>query len=613
MYGGIIFMKKMLSVALAGTLMFSMSLPAYAGIAGQDSEGNPILTSPVDGDAQWVSADSFDDNLEVSGDITGSWGDSVKAENGAKIYVEGDVSEHCQEESHNAISVSGEAFVATYGNVYANGSGDAIAANGGKADIAGSVIQEDGRCAIVAENYSLVRVGEDVSVSNTTGHAIDVDSKSMVIVGGDVTTDGEIAINAFGDGIVIVEGVVTGGIQNKDGESVGDIYLGQLNGAYDDLNVDLNSIHYLIGTDPSGKKMSAVTLSGFFEDDSLDGVKEHGYKYTSTADPNILKGKTITLKPAEGKILAVSGFDGANVTYVANDDGSVTFTFGDNFKGGLQDLVLLISDKPNPGPDPEPTPEPTPKHSSHSKHNSSKQPVKVAAGPVQYAETGKSVENYVINDATGSNRPLPYITTDESVVGWQTVDEALDAHKAKSNGTFSITMNGSTTIDPKLIVDAHDKEIPLEFVLDNDVKVGIPTANSVLSNQVKEGKAVYFNASSMTTAEAVSIGKPDAGLLPSDIAAIGGDENTPVVLTLCSNDKLSTKKSQLMTISFNAKAAGFNPGDEVYLYCGTSQIGIAMYKTGRVDENGYVTFDVPMVDNYWTIGRVNLKNTLLRN
>lgn len=53
----------------------------------------------------------------------------------------------------------------------------------------------------------------------------------------------------------------------------------------------------------------------------------------------------------------------------------------------------------------------------------------------------------------------------------------------------------------------------------------------------------------MTTAEAVSVKKAHAGLLPSDIVAIGGDANTPVVLTLCSNDKPSTKKSQLMTIT----------------------------------------------------------------
>ena len=123
----------------------------------------------------------------------------------------------------------------------------------------------------------------------------------------------------------------------------------------------------------------------------------------------------------------------------------------------------------------------------------------------------------------------------------------------------------------------------------------------------------YFKVSSMTTAEAVSVNKADAGLLPSDIAAIGGNENTPIVLTLCSNDKLSTDKSQLMTISFNASKAGFKKGDTVYLYCGTSQNGIAMYKSGKVDKNGLVTFSVPMVSNYWTIGRTNMGDKLFRN
>ena len=284
---------------------------------------------------------------------------------------------------------------------------------------------------------------------------------------------------------------------------------------------------------------------------------------------------------------------------------------------GPKSITAKIVKKSDPTPTPTPTPKPDPQPTKNPDPQPNPQPTITVTSSVQYAETGNPIKNYVANNPTGSNIPLPFITTDGSKAGWKTIDEALDAHKAnfkkKAVGTLSITMNGSTTVDTKLITDAHEKKIPLSFALDDEVAIGIPVANTVLSDQAKEGMATYFKVSSMTTAEAVGVKKAHAGLLPSDIVAIGGDANTPVVLTLCSNDKLSTKKSQLMTITFNAKKAGFKKGDKVYLYCGTSQNGIAMYKSGKVDKNGFVTFSVPMVSNYWTIGSKNTKNKLLRN
>ncbi|MBP9997000.1 MAG: hypothetical protein KBT19_06950 [Lachnospiraceae bacterium] len=268
---------------------------------------------------------------------------------------------------------------------------------------------------------------------------------------------------------------------------------------------------------------------------------------------------------------------------------------------------IVKQTKPTPQPTPESS-EPESQSSSESSDSDSQSDSQSTIPVVQYAETGKTIKNYVENNPTGSKMPLPYISTDVKKVGWKTIDEALDAHKAKFKkkaiGTLSIKMNGNTTVDTKLIINAHSKKIPLAFLLDDDVTIGIPVANSVLSNQAKAEKATYFNISAMTTAEAVSIKKAHPGLLPSDIAAIGGNENTPVVLILCSNDKLSTKKSHLITISFNAAKAGFKKGAKVYLYSGTSKNGVVMYKSGKVDKNGLVTFSVPMVNNYWTIGSV---------
>ena len=671
-------MKKILSTILALTLVLSMSVPAYAEVTVNGETKGP---SPVtyDGDAQSVKADGSGDKLTVNGSVAGdesandavfaadtakitvsesvtktgdNSGFAVKANSGSDVTVEKNITESGESDaiytSNNSkvyvggnVSESDDGYaiqayfgssVEVTGNVTESGEKDAIYATGSGTIITveGNVTESDGGHAIEAKGSdTTVTVKGDVTengdgnaiyaqegavvivygsvTENDNGVAINALSGSTVKVGGDVTGNGsDAAIMAANDATVIVEGEVEG-----DVAATGALYLGQLEGS---IKVGQNNIHYLIGTAAEGSvALNAINLiSDIVAAETIDGVTENGYKYTTTADKTALGGKTITLKPADGKILAVSGYDSANVSYVANADGTVTFTIGDEFNGGLQNLVLVITDKPSPSPTPTPDPQPTPSPSEPDP-----QPTTPVTSPVQYTETGNPVKNYVANNPTGSNVPLPYITTDGAKAGWQTIDEALDAHKANYKGknvdALSVTMNGSATVDSQLIIDAHDKDIPLSFVLDDEVTVGIPTANSVLSDQAKEGKATYFKVSSMTTAEAVSVNKADAGLLPSDLVAIGGSENTPVVLTLCSNDKLSTDKSQLMTISFNASKAGYKKGDKVYLYCGTSLTGIAMYKMGTVGKDGFVTFSVPMVSNYWTIGSTNMGDKLFRN
>ena len=677
-------MKKILSVILALTLVLSMSVPAYAKVYvdGVDKGSDPVMH---DGDAQYVSADDVGDSLEVNGSVNGhetesavsvtegavivvsknvndssekqaieavgstvsvggevtesGTGDAINAQDGSTVTVESNVTES---DSGHAINAQGGSTVPVEGNVTESGTGDAINAQDGSTvtvngdvteggdgnavyakgsgttvTVKGNVEENDINNAIYALDGATVIVYGSVT-ENDNGSAINAQQNTTVKVAGDVTENGgQNGIVVGNSATVIVEGEVEGKVG-----ATGALYLGQLNGT---IISEKSNIHYLIGTAAEGSvALNAINLiSDIVAAGTIDGVTESGYKYTTTADTAALSGKTITLKPATGKILTVSGFSDANVTYVANEDGTVTFTIGDNFKGGLQNLVLVITDKPTPSPDPDPTPtpkpdpKPTPKPDPQPTPNPDPQPTTPVTSPVQYTETGNPVKNYVANDPTGSNIPLPYITTDGAKAGWQTINEALEAHKANYKGknvdALSVTMNGSATVDSQLIIDAHDKAIPLSFVLDDEVTVGIPTANSVLSDQAKEGKATYFKVSSMTTAEAVSVNKADAGLLPSDIVAIGGNENTPVVLTMCSNDKFSTDKSQLMTITFNANKAGYKKGDKVYLYCGTSQNGIAMYKSGKVDKNGLVTFSVPMVSNYWTIGNKNMKDTLLRN
>ena len=674
-------MKKILAAFLALSLMLGMSVPAYAEVTvnGENKGPSPVtyegdaqsvkanesgdkltVKGSVDGDesandavfaantAKITVSESVTktgdnsgfavransgSNVTVEKNITESGeSDAIYTSNNSKVYVGGNVSES---DYGYAIQAFFGSSVEVTGNVTESGEKDAIYATGSGTIITveGNVTESDGGHAIEAKGSdTTVTVKGDVTendvgnaiyvqegavvivygsvIENDNGVAINALSGSTVKVGGDVTGNGsDAAIMAANDATVIVEGEVEG-----DVGATGALYLGQLEGS---IKAGEDNIHYLIGTAAEGSvALNAINLiSDIVAAETIDGVTESGYKYTTTADTAALGGKTITLKPATGKILTVSGFSDANVTYVANEDGTVTFTIGDNFKGGLQNLVLVITDKPTPSPDPDPTP--TPKPDPQPTPAPSEPDPQPTVSPARYTETGNPVKNYVANNPTGSNVPLPYITTDGAKAGWQTIDEALDAHKANYKGknvdALSVTMNGSATVDSQLIIDAHDKDIPLSFVLDDEVTVGIPTANSVLSDQAKEGKATYFKVSSMTTAEAVSVNKADAGLLPSDLVAIGGNENTPVVLTLCSNDKLSTDKSQLMTISFNASKAGYKKGDKVYLYCGTSLTGIAMYKMGTVGKDGFVTFSVPMVSNYWTIGSTNMGDKLFRN
>ena len=349
---------------------------------------------------------------------------------------------------------------------------------------------------------------------------------------------------------------------------------------------------------------------------TIDASITNGTVATDATDNKAPAGDTVTVTatPSSGYTLKILKYNDGTTDF----DITATKSFIMPAKNVTITAEFVSGTKPTPKPDPQPTPEPDPQPSpTPGEPNPDPQPKKPVTPTVQYAETGNPIRNYVANNSAGGKLPLPYVTTDAAKAGWKTIGEALDAHKAKYKkkavGTLSVTMNGYATVDTELITDAHEKKIPLSFVLDDEVTIGIPVVNSVLSDQAKEGKATYFKVSSMTTAEAVSVNKADAGLLPSDLVAIGGNENTPVVLTMCSNDKLSTDKSQLMTITFNANKAGYKKGDKVYLYCGTSQNGIAMYKSGKVDKNGLVTFSVPMVSNYWTIGNKNMKDTLLRN
>ena len=276
-----------------------------------------------------INASGNNTNVSVGGNVIETEkGDAIKATDGAEVTVDGNVIESGE---GNAIKATGaETMVTVEGNVKEGGTGSAINVTDATVIIVGNVEEAN------------------------AGDAISALQNATVIVGGNVTDGVETAgaSNAVTSGYgatVIVEGLVTGSLNTNGQTDSGTIYLGQLNeNGNIKGNADLSKIHYLIGIAPEGSAaLSAVTLeSDIVAAGTIDGVNEKGYRYTTTADTTALNGKTIILKPADGKILTVSGFDGANVTYVANEDGTVTFTIGDSFIGGLQNLVLVLTDKP---------------------------------------------------------------------------------------------------------------------------------------------------------------------------------------------------------------------------------------------------------------------------
>ncbi len=287
---------------------------------------------------------------------------------------------------------------------------------------------------------------------------------------------------------------------------------------------------------------------------------------------------------------------------------TLTGTSKDNYSLDILDSQLTTTvtiTKPVP-------PQPSPSHHSDSKPTS--QGTTPVAPQVVYAENGMVISNYDANNTTGTE-PLPFTTGDGTNNGWQLITESLDDYVAqftnKPVGALSVTMNGAATVDTNLITAAHEKKTPLLFVLDDGVSVGIPRTNNVIGQELKAGQTPYFKISAMTTADVSKSNKPNAGLNPRDIVAIGGNQNTPVVYIQCSNKKLG--KNKYITITFDAATIGYKNGENVYLYSGTEAIGISMYKKGKVGRNGLVTFTVPMTSNYWTIGNQNLRNKLLHN
>ena len=326
-------------------------------------------------------------------------------------------------------------------------------------------------------------------------------------------------------------------------------------------------------------------------------------------------------------------------------------------------IVKKAEPTPAPKPDPQPVPSPEPDD-----------PVVTPTAPPQgkYAETGLTIKRYVstagitagIDSALSINDnqiPLPYVTSDAGKAGWTSIDRALKSYeqtKESKTEPFSVTMNGYATVDNQLLSDVNTQKIDLALNLDNDVVVVVPKENAIISDAIKEWNSVnevktstptltskaqalatqalavqapalakavqsqqhnladdvYFRVSAITTNDAKSNRMTYAGLDVQDIQAIGGDANTPVVKVMTSNKSVGAFKNQMIQITFDTTkmTVKYKPGDTVYLYNGSAKAGVGCYTVGTVDKDGKVSFWVPMVSSYWTIGNKNLGSKIMK-
>lgn len=326
-------MKKIiLSILLALAMCLSLSVPAFA-IVSVDGEPKGSGEVTHNGDAKYVSADTNGDKLTVNGNVK---------DNG----------------NGNAIDATGGATVTVNGNVDESNNGNAIRATGSDTTVTvnGNITEEDTGSAINVSEATIIVIGN--VEEKGAGNGISAVNGATVKVGGNVTDGVETAgaSNAVASGFgatVIVEGLVTGDLNANSQYDSGTIYIGQLDGDIKN-DADLSKIHYLIGTAAESPfTLNDVTLeSDIVADGTIDGVNVNGYRYTTTAKQNDLSGHYITLTPAAGKILTVEGLEsaGTSVTCDSFPNGSVQLTFLDEFKGGLQNLVLILTDKHSHNP-----------------------------------------------------------------------------------------------------------------------------------------------------------------------------------------------------------------------------------------------------------------------
>ena len=399
-------MKKFFAIILAAVMVLSCSSYAFAtertGYVEYDNTKNPIPKKhSFDGEGPYTLPDDIPDRTSDTRIV------GVEAHDKVDVTIKEDVNNDYWEKegltynSETGVTAGGDAKVTVDGMVK-NANDDGVTAmDNANVTVAGCI--DSKKTGVRASgNATVTANGENASdaihgYGDDCGYGAYVTNGATVIANGNIATEGENAINIFGeangatvevdgdarvegdgfavhfedgsaaskvkisgdaivlgdgyavaiestdaDNLVIVEGTAKGDLYTGGGM----IFVGKLQGEIDNGE---DNVFYLIGTADGSASFDSLIVTGNIPIDpikTIDGVKKRNYHYTATADPTILSGTSLTLKPSDSKKkLVVKGIStDADVTLTPNADGTVTLTLGSNFKGGLQDLMLILED-----------------------------------------------------------------------------------------------------------------------------------------------------------------------------------------------------------------------------------------------------------------------------
>ena len=287
-------------------------------------------TGVVAGGSAKVTVDSFiknaygdgatvEDQAVVTADCFDGWETGVTAKGNATVIAKGENASDAifGHENYGAF-VEDSATVKAYNNILTDGT-DAIYL--GNAN--GATVEVDGNAKVEGENYFSAVHLED----NSVGSTVKISEDAIV------PEEGYAIANESEDSgnIIMVEGTAKGDIYAAGGS----VYVGKLEG---EIEEGVENVCYLIGFSADGAGLKEFNFSGV--SGAPTGVNGKVYNAVSA---NQIAGSQITITPKEaGKRINTSKLQLPAGVTMTQKNGSLILKFDENFKGGLQDMVITF-------------------------------------------------------------------------------------------------------------------------------------------------------------------------------------------------------------------------------------------------------------------------------
>ena len=300
------------------------------GAKGVTASGNAKVT--VDsfiknayGDGATVS-----DQAVVTADCFDGWNSGVRASGNATVIARG---ENDTDAIHGlkgfGAFVTESATVKAYNNILSNGL-DAIFIE--NAD--GAIVEVDGNAKVEGDSSHsavLIAYSSAASTVKISGDAIVPEGEKRYAVYNESTDSGN---------IVMVEGTAKGDILAAGGS----VYVGALEG---EIEEGVENVYYLIGFSADGAGLKEFNFSGVSGAPSCVSGKVY-----NAVSANQIAGPQITITPKEaGKKINTRKLQLPAGVTTTQENGALILKFDENFKGGLQDMMITI-DGPKPVPAP---------------------------------------------------------------------------------------------------------------------------------------------------------------------------------------------------------------------------------------------------------------------